>query len=226
MKKLIVLLCILLIVSSGCRKRITMKNVWSEPSFSGVVVKVLEDSILVEVNEGEEVRNTSDLIYVSLNTELGGDLTAEFMRSDEVVVHFDGVITESDPARIDRVYWITFTSPSKKWQILASARTDIIHTLDGHTARYSFLSNEDYEDIYDLHNWFANLFLTRKHFADGEGPGKPGAAGIWTFILYNYTGQYEEFLTFSFGEYESGNWYLFFYDEWYEVSNPSAPFGD
>jgi hypothetical protein len=88
-----------IIIFSGCHNRIDMKNVHNEPHFAGVVVEVFDGSILVSVNEGEDIRSSSDLIFISLDVYLADSMT-DFMSGDEVVVYFDGTIMETYPAQI------------------------------------------------------------------------------------------------------------------------------
>lgn len=49
----------------------SMDTVGKEPNFAGVVEEAREGSILVRVNEDEEVCRTSDLVSVSLDAALG-----------------------------------------------------------------------------------------------------------------------------------------------------------
>jgi ribosomal protein L21E len=86
-----------------------MDTVHKEPNFTGVVVEVDSNSILVSVNEGEEARKSSDLIDVSLNVELKDSMT-EFMSGDEVKVYYNGTILESYPAQLEKVYAILLKS--------------------------------------------------------------------------------------------------------------------
>ncbi len=83
----------------------TMDNVHKEPHFAGVVTEVTENAILVHVNENEDVRRSSDLIYVSLDIKLK-DSVSTWLAGDEVIVYYDGMIAESYPAQVNTVYAI------------------------------------------------------------------------------------------------------------------------
>ena len=104
-KNLIISILIPLLILSGCATTVTPNNVHREPHFAGVVVEVHDGAILVRANDGEDVRMSSDLFYVSTDTELYSP--AEFNVGDEVVVFYDGYIMESYPAQISRVYMIS-----------------------------------------------------------------------------------------------------------------------
>lgn len=81
----------------------TMNNVYKEPNFSGLVEEVHEGSILVKVDESENLG--SDLISVSLDVKLKDSMT-DFQVGDEVNVYYDGNIAESYPAQANTVYAI------------------------------------------------------------------------------------------------------------------------
>ncbi|NLY44860.1 MAG: DUF3221 domain-containing protein [Tissierella sp.] len=86
-----------------------MDNVINEPNFAGIVTEVNEQSILVKVNEDEDEISSSDLMIVSLDFELGDSMT-DFNIGDEVRVYYDGMIAESYPAQINKVYAIILIS--------------------------------------------------------------------------------------------------------------------
>jgi hypothetical protein len=77
-----------------------------EPHFSAIVAEVHDSYLLVEVNEGEEARLSSDLISVSLAVE-NKDGLSSYNVGDEVVVYYDGTIAESYPAQVNKVFAIT-----------------------------------------------------------------------------------------------------------------------
>jgi hypothetical protein len=93
--------------------RMTMDTVVREPHFAGTVTALYDTSLLVSVNEDEEARQSSDLIEVPFDTELGGSMSG-FLIGDEIIVYYDGVIAESHPARISRVYAIVLTNPDRR----------------------------------------------------------------------------------------------------------------
>lgn len=71
MKKLVFCLCVFLLLS-GCARPMSMDTVGKEPNFAGVVEEAREGSILVRVNEDEEVcRTQRSSVSVSLDAALG-----------------------------------------------------------------------------------------------------------------------------------------------------------
>jgi beta-lactamase regulating signal transducer with metallopeptidase domain len=70
-----------------------------DPRFRGVVEVVYDEAILVRVNEGEEIRKSSDLINVAL-ANANPDANSGYLAGDRVCVYFDGVIAESYPAQV------------------------------------------------------------------------------------------------------------------------------
>lgn len=113
MKKWFFCLILVFVLLSGCTKKMDMNNVTSEPNFSGTVDKVNEKSILVKVNEDEDEFKSSDLISVSLDVELKDSMT-HFKIGDEVRVYYDGMIAESYPAQINKVYAIVIVNPAER----------------------------------------------------------------------------------------------------------------
>lgn len=81
-----------------------------KPHFAGIVIETYEDSILVLVNEDEDIRKTSDKIVVSLDVKVKNSRT-DFSVGDEVIVYHTGDIAESYPAQANNVYEIVLTSP-------------------------------------------------------------------------------------------------------------------
>lgn len=86
-------------------KPMTMNDIYNEPNFVGIVVEVDDQAILIEVNENENERASSDLISVSLNVQLHDSMTS-FKVGNTVHVFYDGKIAESYPAQINGVYAI------------------------------------------------------------------------------------------------------------------------
>ena len=88
----------------GCSRTIDdiMKT---EPCVKGTVVEVMEQAIAIQVQEGEEERNSSDRIVVSLAVEHPDSMT-HFSVGDKVAVYYDGNIGETYPALIHMVYAI------------------------------------------------------------------------------------------------------------------------
>lgn len=85
---------------------LTMNEVWDKPHFSGTVLEVRDGSLLVEADEGESVRQSSDVFSVSTDVQLK-DSTTDFAVGDRICVYFDGQIAESYPAQIHKVYAFT-----------------------------------------------------------------------------------------------------------------------
>lgn len=88
----------------------SMSNVVQEPHFTGTVTEVNDNTILVSVNESEDVHGISDLISVSLNVKLKDSMT-DFAVGDRVIVYYNGKIAESYPAQVNTVYAIVPASP-------------------------------------------------------------------------------------------------------------------
>lgn len=98
----ILILSTISILLAGCVP-MTMNNVYKEPNFSGLVEEVHEGSLLVRVDEKENLG--SDLISVSLDVKLKDSMT-DFKVGDEIKVYYDGNIAESYPAQANTVYAI------------------------------------------------------------------------------------------------------------------------
>ena len=75
------------------------------PSVTGIVKDTGEKAILIENENGE--------YWVSLNVECK-DSMVSFSIGDEVVVYFDGLVAESYPMQINRVYAITLKTPADR----------------------------------------------------------------------------------------------------------------
>ncbi len=87
MKKIIICI-VLLVLLVGCQSEETF-------FFKATIQEVYDGSYIVVVDEGEDVRSSSDLI--SIDTE------ELFKVGDRVIVEFDGVIMESYPAQINLI---------------------------------------------------------------------------------------------------------------------------
>ena len=230
MKKLIIIF-IALITLNSCPNKINMHTVYRQPNFTGIITEMFDNSILVRANDGEEIRNSADLISVSMDTILQGR-SSYFMSSDEVTVFYDGVILETYPAQINKVYVIFLISPSKRDRWHDTVGIDLSHIADSRTEDWSFNKKQQIDDLYD---WFVDLSLTKIEFTDGERPFNSGFTEVYNFTLhisYHYSWDevneftvYDEIAYFTFSYGNSRNvWYLYFYEEWYIVNNPSIPF--
>lgn len=82
-----------------------MNDIYDEANFSGTVLEVSDKAILVSVDEGEDERNSSDKMRVSLDVKPKDSMT-HFEVGAKVKVFYDGIIAESYPAQINTVYAI------------------------------------------------------------------------------------------------------------------------
>ena len=105
MKKLTALVLVCLLILAGCGNRTMNDIIANEPSITGIVKDIGEKAILIENEQGE--------YWVSLNVENQDSMTS-FRIGDEVVVYFDGMVAESYPMQINRVYAITLTTPADR----------------------------------------------------------------------------------------------------------------
>jgi hypothetical protein len=213
---------------SGCTTGITMKSVHNEPHFAGVVVEVFDGSILVSVDEGEAIRNSSDLIFVSLDVYLADSMT-DFMSGDEVVVFFDGQVMETHPAQVSTVYAIMLTSQSKTSVWYSTVGVEISHTKDGHTTAWTF---SERSRIDELLNWFKRLTLASVSSQDSESLNIEAFTEVYEFAMstsahFSWDEENEftahddvDIFVFHYGRI-GGTWYLLFDEVWYEVKNPN-----
>lgn len=110
---LLLLIPIPMRLKDGASKTRSMDDVIAnEPHFSGTVAEVKDTYIVVDVDEGEDAYKSSDSIEVSLNVECKDSMT-HFQKGDQVVVYYDGMIQESYPARVNKVYAITLRTPNQ-----------------------------------------------------------------------------------------------------------------
>ena len=114
MKKCValVLALICMLGLTGCNKK-SMNNIISnEPSISGIVEEVNENSILIYIQTDGYPYGAD--CSVSLNVENEDGLYSPIAVGDEVVVYYDGSIAESDPLQISTVYAITLKTPGDR----------------------------------------------------------------------------------------------------------------
>ena len=90
---------------TGCNKRSMDYIIANEPSITGNVTQIQTDSILIENNGGE--------YWVSLDVQNKDSMT-HFSIGDEVVIYYDGMIAESYPMQINRVYAILLIEPADR----------------------------------------------------------------------------------------------------------------
>ncbi len=75
------------------------------PSITGIVKNTGDRAILIENGNGE--------YWVSLDVACKESMT-HFNIGDEVVVYFDGMVAESSPMQINKVYAITLKTPADR----------------------------------------------------------------------------------------------------------------
>jgi len=92
---------------------------------------------------------------------------------------------------------------------------DVLHILSGQPTEQTIT---DTQEVDDLSNWFISLSLTKKQFEDGNSPGDGDGGEVYIFTLLNGNN-----LTFVYGKYGPDDCYIFYFDEWYQVNNPSDP---
>lgn len=112
MKRLFFLLLALLLLLSGC-KRSMNAVIGKEPSLTGCVAEISEESILVELAEEDPFRASCTSVWVSLDVEIPDSVT-HFSLGDTVVVYFDGAIAESSPGQISTPYAIILLEPADR----------------------------------------------------------------------------------------------------------------
>ncbi|MCH4889606.1 hypothetical protein EZV73_18635 [Acidaminobacter sp. JC074] len=89
MKKWIILILVILLV--GCTNK-AVEDVESF-TFKARIQEITQGGYIVLVDEGEDVRNSSDLISISTDQS--------FELDDHVLIKYDGAIMESYPAQIN-----------------------------------------------------------------------------------------------------------------------------
>ena len=97
---------------AGCGSSRSMNDIIAnEPSITGIVEEVLDQSILIHI-ETEGYPQGADC-SVSLDVE-NSDSYTDVSVGDEVVVYYNGNIAESDPLQINTVYAITLKTPASR----------------------------------------------------------------------------------------------------------------
>ena len=129
MKKILVLLLTLCCVVGlvGCNNRSLDNIIENEPSITGVVTEVYENSFHM-LGEPTEGYPTAEEYSVSLKVENEGSYTSVAV-GDEVIVYHNGEIAESDPLQINTVYAITLKTP-------AAENTSVLKEIPGLTISY------------------------------------------------------------------------------------------
>jgi len=112
-KKLIALVLTLICALGlvGCNNRSMNYIIENEPSVTGIVEEVRDNSIIIYL-ETESYPNGASC-EVSLAAENKDSYTSVSV-GDEVVVYYNGEIAESDPLQINTVYAITLKTPANR----------------------------------------------------------------------------------------------------------------
>lgn len=113
MKKLVMVVLVLMSMVGlvACNKRSMNYIIEHEPSVCGIVEEVHDNYIMIYIKTDGYPNGAS--CKVSLAVE-NNDSYTNVSIGDEVVVYYDGNISESDPLQIDKVYAITLKAPAKQ----------------------------------------------------------------------------------------------------------------
>lgn len=103
------ILVICLVTISGCKRNMN-SVIGNEPRFVGVVESFTDEYVLVQLNEDDPLYDNYATIHVSLDVELKDSFLA-FVPGDEIVVYYDGNITDG---KAENVYAITLQTPSSQ----------------------------------------------------------------------------------------------------------------
>ncbi len=95
MKKILSILIIVFLSISliACSKK-------AEAEFIGTITEINDNLAIVQVDEGEEITSSGELVAVSLSV----NKDVEFNVGDRVEVGYDGLIQESYPLGINTIY--------------------------------------------------------------------------------------------------------------------------
>ncbi len=104
-----------------------------EPSISGVVRRVYDNSVLI-VYENDEYE-------VSLNVE-NSDSCTDLSVGDYVTVYYDGIVNETYPLQINKVYAILLIDPVNREKSLSDHGMDVISMMS------DMVRNDGYSEIY------------------------------------------------------------------------------
>ena len=103
---LIILSIICILGLAGCNKKSMNYIISNEPSITGNIKEVNENSVLIENESGEYV--------VSLKVENSDGIYSPIIVGDKVAVYYDGSIAESYPMQINTVYAILLQEPANR----------------------------------------------------------------------------------------------------------------
>lgn len=105
MKKLMTFVMVLVVMFAlaGCYSRSMNYIINNEPNMTGIVLETDKNGVLMTNENGK--------YWVSLDVENKDSMT-DFRVGDEIVVYFDGMVAESSPMQINKVYAITLKTPA------------------------------------------------------------------------------------------------------------------
>lgn len=95
----------------GCNNRSMNDIIENEPSVTGIVQEVRDNSIIIYL-ETDSYPN-GGICKVSLDVE-NKDSYMSVTEGDEIVVYYNGEIAESYPLQINTVYAITLKTPANR----------------------------------------------------------------------------------------------------------------
>lgn len=106
-------LVVILVSLAGCSRNMDYV-IDNEPCFAGKVEEVTGDYVVVAVNDAESIYDDYPTVHASLDVEQA-DSYLDFEVGDEIVIYYDGNITDGDPVKAEKVYAITMrTSESRE----------------------------------------------------------------------------------------------------------------
>lgn len=113
-KRVIAMLATLLLLLSlvGCQRTLN-QVIDTEPHFTATVLEVCGGGLLVEPDEGEDIRRSGDLVSVSLDVEFE-DGKSTYSVGDKVTVYYDGSAAESYPLQVTKVYAVLLVEPANR----------------------------------------------------------------------------------------------------------------
>lgn len=106
----------------GCSRQSMNDIIKNQPSIHGVITQVHDTYIMIDLES--ETYSDNSACTVSLDVENSDGLYSPMNIGDEVVVYFDGLISETYPMQINNVYAITLETPANRQTDSASVSTD------------------------------------------------------------------------------------------------------
>lgn len=106
------MLVVILVSLASCSRSMNYV-IDNEPHFAGIVEEVIDDYVVVKVNKNESIFKDYPTVYASLDVELA-DSYLDFEVGDEIVIYYDGNISNGTPAKAEKVYAITIITPQNR----------------------------------------------------------------------------------------------------------------